>query len=95
MVIVLLKAVLKNVTDLVTTVGGRNGPQTSFQDPNGMSQVPMYENGNGHPTDSSASTAEQVDNARTQEITGKALSAVLILLLKWFKVSRTLYNELW
>lgn len=33
-------------------------------------------------------TLEEVDVARHREITSKAVSAVLILLLKWFKASR-------
>lgn len=82
--IVLLKAVLKTVTDLVAATGGRNGSM-QFQEPNGVPQV--LENGNGLP-DGSASTAEQVDNARSQEVTAKALSGIILLLLKWFKVSR-------
>lgn len=34
-------------------------------------------------------TLEEVDVARHREITSKAVSAILLLLLKWFKASRT------
>lgn len=86
-----LKAILKNVTDLVTAGAGRNanGAQGGLQETNGASQVPGFENepqnGDGLP----GSTSEQIDRARSQEIAGEALSAILLLLLKWFKVSRT------
>jgi hypothetical protein len=33
-------------------------------------------------------TLEEVDVARHREITSKAVSAILLLLLKWFKASR-------
>lgn len=47
----------------------------------------------GHVPDGISITAEQVDASRSTEITGKAVSAILLLLLKWFKVSRK-YNFL-
>lgn len=36
---------------------------------------------------------EEVDVARHREITSKAVSAILLLLLKWFKASRELANR--
>lgn len=39
--------------------------------------------------DSPPQTLEEVDVARHREITSKAVSAILLLLLKWFKASRT------
>jgi hypothetical protein len=39
-------------------------------------------------------TREEIDIARHREITSKAVSAILLLLLKWFKASRRLRLEL-
>lgn len=38
--------------------------------------------------DSTPRTREEIDVARHLEITSKAISAILILMLKWFKASR-------
>lgn len=37
-------------------------------------------------------SVEMADTARTHEITAKSVSAILILLLKWFKISRKSTN---
>ncbi|SMQ48253.1 unnamed protein product [Zymoseptoria tritici ST99CH_3D7] len=94
-VIVLLKAVLQNVTDLVTKGNGQNGLQAGiqFNDVNGINGSKPLENGlNGH-SDGIENTAEELDKLRTQEIAAKALSAILLLLLKWFKVTHILQYE--
>lgn len=44
-------------------------------------------NGTGSGDDSDPSP-EELDAARTREITQKAVSAIMLLLLKWFKLSR-------
>lgn len=36
-------------------------------------------------------TSDEIDVTRHREITSKAVSAILLLVLKWFKVSRELY----
>lgn len=96
-VIVILKAVLQNVTDLVTKgSNGQNGGLQAgiqFNELNGVngSAKPM-ENGTNH-TDGVENSAEELDHLRTQEIASKALSAILLLLLKWFKVSHILQYE--
>lgn len=88
-VIVLLKTVLKNVTDLVMASNGRNGLQPGFQEQtNGVPNGTVFQNPNGSGPEPTEDTAEQIDLARSQEIAGKALSAILLLMLKWFKVSR-------
>nr|OQO31505.1 hypothetical protein B0A51_01272 [Rachicladosporium sp. CCFEE 5018] len=97
MVIVLLKAVLQNVTDLVTRGNGQNGLQASIQlnDTNGLngSMKPLENgNGNGH-AETPEDTVEELDKLRGQEIAAKALSAILLLLLKWFKVCHILQYE--
>jgi hypothetical protein len=94
-VIVLLKAVLQNVTDLVTKGNGQNGLQAGFQfnEPNGMNgSIRPVENGNGH-FEGGENTSEELDKLRSQEIAAKALSAVLLLLLKWFKLNHILQYE--
>ena len=82
-VIVSLKAVLKHVTDLVTLNGLRNSYANSLSE----TVEPLNNRG---PLDS---TLEQVDTMRMQEVTNKALTGSLILLLKWFKVSHILRYE--
>lgn len=96
LVIVLLKAVLNNVTDHVTK-NGQNGLQAGIQFPNevngiGNTSAKPIENGIG-PADAIENTAEEIDKLRSQEIAAKALSAILLLLLKWFKVSHILQYE--
>ncbi|EME47887.1 hypothetical protein DOTSEDRAFT_42198 [Dothistroma septosporum NZE10] len=94
-VIVLLKAVLQNVTDLVTKGNGQNGLQAGiqFNDTTGANGTKPAENGVNGYTYSIENTAEELDKLRTQEITAKALSAILLLLLKWFKLSHILQYE--
>lgn len=88
-VIVLIKAILSHVTALVTQANGQNGLQSGFQfqeNQNGNGSAKLDSNGvNGH---DNSSSNEELDAMRTQEIMDKAVSGVLILLLKWFKVSR-------
>ncbi|RMY60307.1 hypothetical protein D0863_11633 [Hortaea werneckii] len=97
LVIVLLKAVLQNVTDLVTRTNGQNGglgAGIQFNDTNGTSATRPAENGvNGIHEGFENTPAEELDKLRTQEVGGKALSATLLLLLKWFKVSHILQYE--
>ncbi|KAK0972463.1 Factor arrest protein 11 [Friedmanniomyces endolithicus] len=96
-VIVSLKAVLQNVMDLTTKNNGQNGlqPGIQFNEANGMTNgsTKPLENGVGHNGDSIENTAEEIDRLRTQEIAGKAISGILLLLLKWFKVSHVLQHE--
>ena len=92
-VIVLLKAVLQNVTDLVTKGNGQNGLQAGiqFNETNGINGTKPVEN--GVHADGIENTMEELDKQRTQEIAAKALSSILLLLLKWFKVSHILQYE--
>ncbi|PNS19976.1 Factor arrest protein 11 [Sphaceloma murrayae] len=89
-IIVSLKAVLKLVTDLVAANGGRSSVPNGFQDQNGL---PTAENGSGTHSDDTMGTLDQIDSMRTLEITNKALTGSLLLLLKWFKVSHILRYE--
>lgn len=38
--------------------------------------------------DTAEQSAEEVDAARTREITAKAVTGIMLLLLKWLKLSR-------
>ncbi|KAF2878391.1 hypothetical protein BDV95DRAFT_624852 [Massariosphaeria phaeospora] len=94
-IIVLIKAILAHVTALVTQANGPNGLQSVFQfqdNQNGTTAGRPDTNGvNGHC--GAATTNEELDTMRTQEILDKAVSGILILLLKWFKVSHILKFE--
>ncbi|KAK5108891.1 hypothetical protein LTR62_007693 [Meristemomyces frigidus] len=95
-VIVLLKAVLQSVTDLVTKNNSQNALQAGirFEEFTGMTNGSAKPLENGmHNIDGIANTAEELDKLRTQEIQSKALSSILLLLLKWFKVSHVLQYE--
>ncbi|KAI9711904.1 MAG: hypothetical protein M1812_007058 [Candelaria pacifica] len=112
LVIVLLKAVLPNVTALVPQAGnGINNPASGLQSQDagngtGNSQAKPKANGNGGRQVNGA-TNEQNDNiidlsdqipedlevVRAREITAKAVSGMLLLLLKWFKISHILKYE--
>ncbi|PVH98741.1 N1221-domain-containing protein [Periconia macrospinosa] len=90
-IIVLIKAILSHVTALVTQANGPNGLQSGFQfqDQNGNGG---HTNGvNGH--NLTVATNEELDTMRMQEILDKAVSGILILMLKWFKVSHILKFE--
>lgn len=110
LVIVLLKAVLPNVTALVAQAGngvnGVNGVASGLQSQeatngNGNNQAKPKVNGNNgrqvngatneqndNILDFSDSITEEIEVVRAREITAKAVSGLLLLFLKWFKVSR-------
>lgn len=52
--------------------------------------TPSTENEQGGPQQ--PPTLEEIDVFRHREITSKAVSAILLLTLKWFKASRTWWN---
>ncbi|KAF1961172.1 N1221-domain-containing protein [Byssothecium circinans] len=89
-IIVLIKAILSHVTALVTQANGPNGLQSGFQfqDQNGNSGQT-----NGVNDHNVKATNEELDTMRMQEILDKAVSGILILILKWFKVSHILKYE--
>jgi hypothetical protein len=85
------------------SVNGQNGLGTGFHPPdngNGQNRGKGKENGrvtngNGMPQGDGVGdgsdpkiSIEELDNSRTREITGKAVSGTLLLILKWFKLSR-------
>jgi hypothetical protein len=98
LVIVLLKAVLANVTALITLPMGqsqglapafrselnlRNSvpAQSRAQDP---ALVPLPTNS----VDPVDLPIDEIEAMRSREITAKAVSGIILILLKWFKVSR-------
>lgn len=98
LVIVLLKAVLANVTALITQpVGQQQGLQPAFRsDVNLRGNGPQGQNRQQDPAsiplpttvDPSELPIEEIEALRSREITAKAVSGILLMLLKWFKVSR-------
>lgn len=92
--IVLLRPILVNVTAIVSQPprqmppgargnnpginGGPGGPRS----PDMASQSP--------PNEEPEPSPEEIDAARTREITSKAMTAILLMLLKWLRISREL-----
>jgi hypothetical protein len=64
--------------------GGPQGPKPPMQDMQGHS--PQVEAPELSP--------EELDAARTREITSKAMTGILLLLLKWLRLSREWLNRL-
>lgn len=100
LIMVLLKTILANVTALITqTANGQNGAHGNFtfpEAPNGTSAHKPETNGvmNGMNLDVAHVSTEELDAIRTQEVTAKAASGILVLLLKWFRVSRMMLRPL-
>jgi len=94
LIMVLLKTILSTVTALITqTANGQNSAPGNFtfpEAPNGTSAHKPETNGvmNGLNLDAAHVSTEELDAVRIQEVTAKAASGILVLLLKWFKVSR-------
>ena len=103
LIIVLWKATFANVSALVSQSNGLNGMQNGFNfsdenvDPqskrksNPNSAVQLNGTSNAQLSDREDSTDVVVDelNAiRLREITSKAVSGIILMLLKWFKLSR-------
>ncbi|RAL58482.1 hypothetical protein DID88_005186 [Monilinia fructigena] len=99
LVIVLIKALLANVTTLMNQPinvqpqssiptsarpSGARGP-TQAQDP---ANIPLP-----NPIDLADLTVDEIEAMRFREITSKAVSGILLIVLKWFKVSHVLKFE--
>ncbi|CAL3966151.1 unnamed protein product [Diplocarpon coronariae] len=103
LVIVLLKAVLANVTALISQpMGQQQGQPPPFRsDANQRSNGPQGQNRQQDPAsiplptpiDCSELPIEEIEAMRSREITAKAVSGILLTLLKWFKVSHILKFE--
>jgi hypothetical protein len=102
-VIVLLKAVLANVTALITQPITTQPQQQNGLQPGYQSEVNLRNNGAGQrrPVHAQESQnppqpamfdvrdlpVDELEALRQREITLKAVSGILLVLLKWFKVS--------
>jgi hypothetical protein len=95
LVMVLLKTILANVTALITQSNGQNCVQVgfNFQDNQGAPTQNGTDTTNAPSFEMINLSTEDLDTLRTQEITAKAASGLLLLLLKWFKVSRKFHLE--
>ncbi|KAL5364789.1 hypothetical protein BJX96DRAFT_157949 [Aspergillus floccosus] len=85
--IVFLKVILTNVSAMVNQVNGQSG----------QSRSDSYGAVNGRARHEAAldfdAVIDELDNIRLREITGKAISGSLLLLVKWFKRSHILKFE--
>lgn len=86
-VVVFVRTMIANLTALITQANPPNsGSNPNFPDPNQNGQD-QNENPNIG-LDTSGLSLEELDAMRSQEITAKAASGLILLMLKWFKVSR-------
>ncbi|KAK1993044.1 N1221-domain-containing protein [Colletotrichum falcatum] len=103
LVIVLLRPILMNVTAVLSQpAAAQQHPSMAGRGANGMNGGPGP-NRQQQPQDPSSAqsgppeppemTPEEVDAARSREITTKAITAILLLLLKWLRVSHVLKFE--
>ncbi|KAL4803296.1 hypothetical protein BDV18DRAFT_145590 [Aspergillus unguis] len=90
-VIVFLKIVLTNVSALVNSQGNGQNAASGSESFIGPSGGPSFNN-DSEDLNCDA-TIDELDNIRVREITGKAISGSLLLLLKWFKRSHILKFE--
>ena len=97
LVFVLLRIPLETLATLVTHPNPHNGWQngaSGAQDQGNDQTKPEQANGFGNTQDEqSESYASNLNNIRLQEIMGKTVSGIILLLLKWFKLSRMSANR--
>ncbi|KAK1826084.1 hypothetical protein QBC39DRAFT_30127 [Podospora conica] len=96
LVIVLLKAIMAIATNMMTPPNPQApgaAPQNGAR-PNGQ-PGPSQPNGTNGPAkaDIGSPTETDVDEARSREIAAKAVTGIMVLLLKWFKLSHVLKFE--
>ncbi|KAM5342593.1 hypothetical protein ACJ41O_013559 [Fusarium nematophilum] len=99
LVIVLLRPILLNVTAIVAQqpqqgppgMGRGNNPGMNGGPAGNRQQEMAGQNGPRAPTPELS--LEEIDSARTREISSKAMTGILILLLKWLRVSHVLKFE--
>ncbi|KAL4898619.1 hypothetical protein BDV59DRAFT_6800 [Aspergillus ambiguus] len=85
--IVFLKVILTNVSAMVNQANAQNG-QSMSDSYNAVNGFARHD-----PAVDFDAVLEELDNTRLREITGKAISASLLLLVKWFKRSHILKFE--
>lgn len=83
---VVLKTILSTLTSLITNPA--SGNNSVYENGNGASQTNGADGLNSSQYDLSNLSLDELEMLRTQEITAKAASGLMLLLLKWFKVSR-------
>ncbi|KAK1539720.1 uncharacterized protein CCOS01_01034 [Colletotrichum costaricense] len=104
LVIVLLRPILMNVTAVLSqppqgqqhpSMAGRgaNGGMNGGAGPNRQQQPQDLSSAGGGPPELPEMSPEEVDAARSREITTKAITGILLLLLKWLRVSHILKSE--
>lgn len=93
----LIKGILAHYTVLLS----QQPPAPVFGAAPGNNGRPNGANGNGNNNnnnpgnlDNSEQSAEEVDAARTREITAKAVTGIMLLLLKWLKLSREFSSDI-
>lgn len=93
--IVFLKIILTNVSAVVNQANTSASQSMRYgsQTPTQIDLDFSYLFSNGHGVNGSAdffpdTSIDELDNIRLREITGKAVSGTLLLMLKWFKRSR-------
>lgn len=95
-VIVLLRPILVNVTAIVTQQQNQMAGMANRANNPGVnghgSQRGMDMGGQGQGEQDGEPTPEEIDATRTREITSKAMTAILLLLLKWLRLSREYYR---
>lgn len=104
--VVLFKELFQNVQALILQ-NGPNGATVGLAEensnevqgkrntnPNPSASLSGVANGNPAGTDEvSAPAVESLNEIRSREIASKAVSGILLTLLKWFKLSRTLIHQ--
>lgn len=88
-----MRVVLSNVTAFITMPqrGQEGQPSHARMNQAGAPFSRSQEGINGAgPQESLEMSLEDLDQVRARELEGKALSGVILLLLKWFKISRKL-----
>lgn len=94
--IVLLKSIIANAVGLATQAQAANrqanpSGQSFDAEGNARANGSQPQRTNGVVPDVSDLSVTEVEALRSREITAKALSGILLTLLKWFKVSRKLF----
>ena len=91
LIIVLLKTTLVNVQAIALQNGAPNSGGPEGGQRNGLarskSNMSLSQTNNVSTIDPSISV-EELDNIRLREISHKAISGALLIMLKWFKLSR-------
>ena len=90
---VFVRTILSNLTTLITQSNGQNGLHTTFMEGTQNGNVANGNDPSNHQFETLNLPLDDLDTIRTQEITAKAASGLLLLMLKWFKISRMLPSQ--